>query len=185
MTYYVFIQDDKIDGQGQCKRLDEGVQNIVVEEEIYNDIEKYIYQDGEIVLNPNYEAEQAQKEAERVSKLTCTKRVFALMLQELGITYTMLKQLIATNEQAQLEWDLCVELERGNPLLDIMASQLGITSEQLDGLFKYANGEITIEEFRGLCVKTEEEGSPEEIVLPEDNTDQVEGELDMVEEEPA
>lgn len=103
------------------------------------------------VINPNYEEEQAQKEKERVARLSCTKRVFALMLQELGITYTMLKQLIATNEQAQLEWDLCVELQRSNPLLDVMALQLGVTSEQLDGLFKYANGEITIEQFKELA----------------------------------
>ena len=101
------------------------------------------------------EEEIALQEKERIAKLTCTKRVFALMLQELGITYTMLKQLIATNEQAQLEWDLCVELQRSNPLLDVMALQLGITAEQLDGLFRYANGEITIEQFREL-VPTEE-----------------------------
>lgn len=106
--------------------------------------------DGEPVIDPDYEAKQAEKEAERVAKLTCTKRVFALMLQELGISYAQLKELISTNEQAQLEWDLCVELERNNPLLDIMASQLGITSAQLDGLFKYANGEITIEDFKAL-----------------------------------
>jgi hypothetical protein len=106
--------------------------------------------DGEPTINPNYEAEQELKERERVNKLTCTKRVFALMLQELGITYAQLKELIASNEQALLEWDLCVELERGNPLLDIMASQLGITSAQLDGLFKYANDEITLEQFKGL-----------------------------------
>ena len=171
MAFYVFIQDEKINGKGQCKQLTEGVSNIVVEEEIYNDIEKYIYQDGEIVLNPNYEAEQAAKEAERVSKLTCTKRVFALMLQELGITYTMLKELIATNELAQLEWDLCVELERGNPLLDIMASQLGITSEQLDGLFKYANGEISLEQFREIGEKPEDE--PEEFVASDDIAEEV------------
>ena len=99
------------------------------------------------------EEELAEKEKERIAKLTCTKRVFALMLQELGITYTMLKQLIATNEQAQLEWDLCVELQRSNPLLDVMALQLGVTAEQLDGLFKYANGEITIEQFKELASK--------------------------------
>ena len=98
------------------------------------------------------EEELAQQEKERIAKLTCTKRVFALMLQELGITYTMLKELIATNEQAQLEWDLCVELQRSNPLLDVMAMQLGITSEQLDGLFMYANGEITIEQFREMYI---------------------------------
>lgn len=96
--------------------------------------------------------EKELEENIRISKLTCTKRVFALMLQELGISYTMLKQLIATNEQAQLEWDLCVELERKNPLLDVMALQLGITSEQLDGLFRYANGEITIEQFREMYI---------------------------------
>ena len=132
---------------------------------------KYVVEDNELVLNTNYEAEQAQRERERIAKLTCTKRVFALMLQELGITYTMLKQLIATNEQAQLEWDLCVELERKNPLLDVMALQLGITSEQLDGLFRYANGELTIDEFRALYVKTDEELPTDEIVEQEGNTE--------------
>lgn len=89
-----------------------------------------------------------QREKERIANLKCTKRVFALMLQEMGISYAQLKELIATNEQAQLEWDLCVELERKNPLLDIMAGQLGITAVQLDALFKYANGEITLDEFK-------------------------------------
>ena len=99
------------------------------------------------------EEEIEQAERERIANLTCTKRVFALMLQELGITYTMLKELIATNEQAQLEWDLCVELQRSNPLLDVMAMQLGVTAGQLDGLFRYANGEITIEQFKELASK--------------------------------
>ena len=88
------------------------------------------------------EKEKQQQEQERISHLKCTKRVLALMLQQMGISYAQLKNLIATNEQAQLEWDLCIELERSNPLLDIMGAQLGITPEQLDTMFKYANGEI-------------------------------------------
>jgi hypothetical protein len=32
-----------------------------------------------------------------------------------------------------------------------MAGTLGITPIQLDGLFKYANGEITIEQFKELA----------------------------------
>ena len=88
------------------------------------------------------EKEKQQQEQERISHLKCTKRVLALMLQQMGISYAQLKNLIATNEQAQLEWDLCIELERSNPLLDIMGAQLGITPEQLDIMFKYANGEI-------------------------------------------
>lgn len=128
-------------------------------EETETELQALGYTEDELELQENI----------RISKLTCTKRVFALMLQELGISYTMLKQLIATNEQAQLEWDLCVELQRSNPLLDVMALQLGITPEQLDGLFKYANGELTIEEFRALYVKTDEEIPTDEPV--EGNTE--------------
>lgn len=86
--------------------------------------------------------EEEQQEKERIAHLKCTKRVLALMLQQLGISYSQLKELIASNEQAQLEWELCVELERCNPLLDIFGAQLGIPPEQIDIMFKYANGEV-------------------------------------------
>lgn len=123
--------------------------NIITQLELDEHPNKVIVKNGTLVLNPNYEKEEEEKEKERVSHLNCTKRVLALMLQELGISYERLKNLIATNEQAQLEWELCIELERSNPLLDIMGAELGITPKQLDDLFKYANGEITQEEFTG------------------------------------
>ena len=114
--------------------------------------------DGVPQVDPEYEAKQEAKEKERIGNLKCTKRVFALMLQELGVDYiTVLLPLIESNSQAKLEWDLCVELERKNPLLDIMAGQLGITPDQLDGLFKYANGELTLDEFKALYVITNED----------------------------
>ena len=80
-----------------------------------------------------------EQERQRINNLTMTKRVFALALQKIGISYTQLKELIATSEQAQLEWDLCERLQRGNPLLDLMAGQLGVTPEQLDEMFILAN----------------------------------------------
>lgn len=164
--FYV-IKDNVIYQANNIKALQDYGNNVKTLPADY-EVGKYIVENNELVINPNFEEEQAQKEKERIAKLTCTKRVFALMLQELGITYTMLKQLIATNEQAQLEWDLCVELERQNPLLDVMALQLGITSEQLDGLFRYANGELTIDEFRNLYVKTDEELPTDEIINTEE-----------------
>ena len=103
--------------------------------------------DGELVPNPNYEEEKACIEAERISHLRCTKRVLALILKELGVSYANLQALIATNEDAQLEWDLCVELERSNPLLDILGAELGISPTTIDKIFKYANGEISKEDF--------------------------------------
>ena len=142
MTYYAFIEDNRINGRGQCRCLNDTVQNIEVSEEVYNDIDRYIWNGAEIVLDPDYEEKQAQKERERIGNLQVTKRVFALALQQLGISYSQLKDLIATSEQAQLEWDLCVELQRKNPLLDVMAAQLGVTSETLDMIFRKANGEL-------------------------------------------
>lgn len=94
------------------------------------------------------EEEKEEQEQERIGNLQCTKRVFVLMLEQLGLDYfEQLEPAINNNRQAKLEWELCVELQRKNPLLDQLASQFGITSKQLDDLFKFANGEITQEEF--------------------------------------
>ena len=145
--------------------------------------DEYVLDGEEYVLKDEaWEEKQAQKEAERIGNLTLTKRVFALALQGLGITYTQLKELIATNEQAQLEWDLCVELERKNPLLDIMALQLGVTSPELDYIFQKANGEDVeppvrpVEPKTDEQVKTEEELPTDGTVLPEQPVEETEDE---------
>lgn len=98
---------------------------------------------------PHYTEEEKQEiERQHLLHLKCTKRVFVLMLEQMGLNYfEQIKPLIQANRQAELEWDLCVELERANPLLDIMGAQLHVTPQQIDNLFKYANGEITQEEF--------------------------------------
>ena len=142
--------------------LDKELYNI---DEVIETQDEYVL-DGEkyVLKDEAWEEKQKAKEKQRIGNLTCTKRVFALMLQELGVDYiTVLLPLIESNSQAKLEWDLCVELERKNPLLDVMAGQLGITPDQLDGLFKYANGEITLDEFKALYVVTEKD-------LPDENT---------------
>lgn len=108
----------------------------------------YIVQDGQLIENPNYEEQKAAREAERVGNLQCTKRVFVLMLEQLGLDYfEQIEPAINANRSARLEWELCIQLQRKNPLLDQLAANFGVTSKQLDDLFKYANGEITQEEF--------------------------------------
>ena len=135
------IVEDKLYDYADYKYNEECLEtDIITQTELDAHNNKVIVQDGILVLNPDYEKEEEEKEKEIISHLKCTKRVLALMLQQLGITYNQLKELIATNEQAQLEWDLCVELERCNPLLNIMGRQLGLSPEQIDQMFKYANG---------------------------------------------
>lgn len=88
------------------------------------------------------EAEKQLDENNRISQLTITKRIFAIALRDnFNIPYNELKRVIAQSDDAQLEWDLCVELHRNNSLLDIMAGQMGITPKQLDFIFQKANGE--------------------------------------------
>lgn len=149
MRYYT-IQNDSLLIAENMQALSRFYDNV---KELPSDYEdnKYVVKDGELILNPDFESQKEQEERERIAKLSCTKRDFVLMLQEMGVDYfATLKPLIESNPQAQLEWELCERLYRFNPMLDLMASQLGVTSEQLDGLFKYANGEITLGEFKAL-----------------------------------
>lgn len=140
---FYFIENNQLIEWGDYKfRIDcKEISGITMEE--YNEEPyKLILVNGELLPNPNYEEEKAEKERERISHLRCTKRVLALILQELGIPYSQLKSLIDSNPQAQLEWDLCVELERSNPLLDLVGAELGLSSVDIDNIFRYANGEI-------------------------------------------
>lgn len=64
MTYYIFLENEKLNGAGQCPVINEDVENIEVSEDVYNAYcetpEKYIYSDGGIIENPNYGEEQKQ-----------------------------------------------------------------------------------------------------------------------------
>lgn len=114
----------------------QGAEILETDKMIYSLDDKFYFEDDE-----EYIEKHAQAEAERIGNLQVTKRVFMLGLQQMGVTYTQLKELLATNEQAQMEWELCVELQRKNPMLDLMASQFGVSSAMLDYIFQKANGE--------------------------------------------
>jgi len=145
------IVENKLQDYADYKYADDCLEtDIVTQSELDLHPNKIIVQDGVLVINPNYEEEEAEKERIRIGNLKCTKRVFVLMLEQLQYNYfDTILPIIEANRQAKLEWELCVELQRSNPLIDQLASQLSITSTDLDNLFKYANGEITLEEFTG------------------------------------
>ena len=94
MKKYIFVQDGKINGCGEAVQLTEGVQNIEVSEYVYNEFIQepllYIYSDGQIVENSNYENETQkefiEKRLEEISNelnLLDIKRIRALCEDEI------------------------------------------------------------------------------------------------------
>ena len=123
---------------GQVQQTHEETKTKQVEELTIADFGYYVCMFDNITdgtLNENYEEEKLTAEQEKIGNLTITKRDFMLAIQEKGITYEQVKNLVGLNPQAQMEWDLCVVLQRKNPLLDAVAMQVGITPEQLDEIF--------------------------------------------------
>lgn len=139
MSYYIYLENRKLNGAGQARQLTDGVDNIEVSEELFNTYietpEKYIYSDGEIVENPNYEAEQAQKERDRLNMLSLTKReVFLALYKNKGLTPEQLRSQI-TDPEALIEFDFANDYYRGNPLINQIGMMLGYSSDDLDYLF--------------------------------------------------
>ena len=149
MTYYVFVENEKINGKGQARILNENILNIEVKEEVYSNIEKYIYQDGQIVLDPDYEEKQAQKERERIGQLYLTgadveRGIFKARGADFEDIINMIGQMQINSdprtEGIELK-ALKIELKanhfyRGNPYIDAVGTLLGFTSEQLDRFFE-------------------------------------------------
>ena len=97
----------------------------------------YLYVDDEIIENPDFEKEQQEKERERLSKLSLTKReVFLALYKDKGLTPDDIRNQI-TDTQALIEYDYASEYFRGNPLIEQIGLMLGYTSEQLDYLFEH------------------------------------------------
>lgn len=97
---------------------------------------EYILDGEEYVLNDDiYKEKQAQKERERIAKLSLTKReVFLGLYQAIGITPEQIRASI-TDPQALIEFDYANDYYRGNPLIDAVGATLNITPEQLDKFF--------------------------------------------------
>lgn len=136
--FYIFVDNNKLNGCGTCKNPE--ITNVQVEEEIYNDYIqhplKYIWENGAVILNPNYEEEQAEKEKERIAALSLTKReVFLALYRAAGITPDMIKAQIGDNIEALIEFEYAEKYYRFNPLINSIGALLGYSPEDLDYLF--------------------------------------------------
>ena len=140
MAYCIYIQNEKLNGCGQCRQLTEGVTNLEVDGCLYNayaeNPDMYIWNGYEVVIDPEYEAKQAQKEKERIGNLKLTKReVFLALYNDSRVTPNDIKSVI-TDPATLIEFEYATEYYRGNPLIDAIGSSLGYSKEELDYLFE-------------------------------------------------
>lgn len=98
---------------------------------------KLIFDENDnLVENPKYAEEKELEEKKRVAMLKMTPRDFLLAITQMGVDFAKIKELMAANPQVEIELNYCNYVYRGNALLDQLCGQFGITTTQLDELFK-------------------------------------------------
>ena len=142
--YYVFITNNEINGKGQCECTGEDTFSIEITKDIYDDLNKYIYSNGEIVLNPNYEQEHAKKEAERIGELTMTALDFITFLRQCGLTLEQIRAYLDNNIELDTQLKYCqnVYCKVAKSVMPITVNNITITAEMVETAFKVKNGEV-------------------------------------------
>ena len=117
------------------------------------EVGKYIVENNSLVRNPNYEAEQVQKEAERLAKLYLTSAdVERGIYQAIGMDFDDILAFVMANSPEGLDVKaLKIELKanhfyRGNPYVDSIGKILGFSDKQLDKFFESGNYKFLISE---------------------------------------
>ena len=145
MTYYAFIQDNKISGKGQCPS---SMQSVEITEEVYNELEKYIWDGSAVSLNPNWEEEERQRERQRLDALTLTPAdVERALYRAKGMDFEDLKALIVQQIPLIDIKGLAIEFRAkdfyrgaeasGMRLFDVVGQLLGYTPADMDYLFEH------------------------------------------------
>lgn len=103
------------------------------------------------------EEEKKVQERERLNLLSMTKReMFLGLYQAKGITPDMLKAQIS-DTSTLIELEYANDYYRGNPLIDVIGSQLGFTTEQLDKFFE-------TKDYTHLLQQVEQDKKEEEVI---------------------
>ena len=139
---YYTIQNNNLLTANNAQALTKYYDNVKLLPSDY-ELGKYIVQEGELVLNENYEADQAQKEAERIAKLNLTGTdVERGIYQVVGMDFDDILVYITELKPEGIDIKaLKIELKanhfyRGNPYVDIVGELLGFSKTQLDKFFE-------------------------------------------------
>lgn len=142
MRYYT-IQNNEILIAENRQALERFYDNVLPLPEDY-EAGKYIVDDGELILNPYWEEEKAQKERERLDKLSMTRGdVFEALILARGLTKPQIRVMIENAEVDNLtkalylnRFDEALSFYRGFPVFNMLGQVLGVTPKQLDDFFE-------------------------------------------------
>lgn len=150
--YYFTIENEKIISVGECYCKGEGITCIEVTEEVYNayraDNDLYIYSNGEIIPNPDYEEIKKRKHRQELDALTLTPAdVERALYKAKGMDFEDLKALITAQIPSIDIKGLSIEFRakdfyrgataNGMRLFDVVGQLLGYTSDDMDYLFTH------------------------------------------------
>lgn len=145
---YFWIENGIIDGKAELYQPDVFTDDrfqVEVSEEIYNDYEpnKYVYLGGEVVLNPNWEEIQRQKEEERINNLTMTALDFINFLKNVGLSDQNIEDYLNANLAVKHQLQFCQNVYCGvaKALMPIKYNGITITAEMVETAFRIKNGE--------------------------------------------
>lgn len=149
MTLYYRIKNNLLYDYADYKYLDECLEtNIITAEELSEHPNKVIVVNGILVLNPNYEEEEAAKERERIANLTRTRaEVWRALILARMFTKAMVKEIVEAlpeeteeekkaKEIARIDVDDVEDFHRGHALVSLVGEYLEISSENLDLYFE-------------------------------------------------
>ena len=145
MKYYaIYNKTNETLSKAQVKCLNADCENIEVSKDVYDNLDRYIYQDGLIVENPNYEEEQAN----------ARRQQFNNDFFKTSLGYIRRKVSMATGETKDFLSDLLpsitIGIQLNKPVTIITYSEPDFTSDDID-LIALQEYKIATPEFVNEC----------------------------------
>ena len=144
MTYYA-IYNTKTEelSKAQCKCLNAECINVEISKEVFEEFDKYIYKDGVIIYDVEYDIKKEAEKQQRIALLNLTGAdVERGIYKATGKDFEDIIELVTQLQPVGLDIKaLKIELKannfyRGNPYVDSVGALLGFTKEQLDQFFE-------------------------------------------------
>jgi hypothetical protein len=78
--FYAFIEDNKLVGAGECRQLTAGVDNVEISEEVFRNIERYVWNGTNMVRDPDFDVKRRSAEVRaKRDELLCVTDKYMLV----------------------------------------------------------------------------------------------------------